>query len=259
MRTYATTLVMGVLKILVALFILSGCATKAPTIAHAHIGHAMDGWAETSDKNGLLVTAENAARAAANESKAAIAAKGDLARIKYNIGQVISYTNPNYYGGQSQTEKKRYGVKNALAETAHHITFAAKSPDASANVRNAAQQFSDNTSYLLNRSDTITLLASEILNSQSAEEAGILSGELLKLTLANLNGDDSNGDGIIGSAPEEYGLKQLREELQTIISREGPGYTSIDSWYLFNLIKLDTGIWVYKEQKQEDGRIRNTY
>lgn len=259
MRTYATTLAMGALKILVALLILSGCATRAPTIAHAHIGHAMDGWAETSDQIGLLVTAENAAQAAANESKAAVAAKGDLARIKFNVGQIISYTNPNYYGSQAPTEKKRYGVKNALAETAHHITFAAKSPDASANVRNSALQFSDNASYLLNRCDTITLLASEILNSQSTEEASILSGELLKLTHANLNGDDSNGDGIIGSTPEEYGLKQLREQLEAIINREGPEYTTVDSWYLLNLIKLDTGVWVYKELKQKDGRIRNTY
>ena len=259
MRKHTTALVMGGVKIFAALIILSGCATRAPTIAHAHIGHAMDGWAETPDQVGLLVTAENAARAALNESEAAVAAKGDMARIRYNIAQIISYTNPNYYASQASTERKQYGVKNAIAETAHHITFAAKSPDASANVRNSAQQFSLNTNYLLGRCDTITLLANEILQSQSAEEATILSGELVKLTLANLNGDDSNGDGIIGSAPEEYGLKQLREELLAMINREGSGYTSVDTWYLLNLIKLDSGVWVYKEQKQEDGRIRNTY
>lgn len=259
MRTYTTTLIMGALKILVALLLLSSCATRAPTIAHAHIGHAMDGWAETSNQVGLLVTAENAARAAVNESEAAVAEKKDLARIKFNIAQIISHTNPNYFDSQPSTERKRYGVKNALAETAHHITFAAKSPDASANVINSAQQFSRNTNYLLNRCDTITLLANEVLKSQSAEEANILSGELLKLTRANLYGDDSNGDGIIGSVPEEYGLKQLRDELLTMINREGSNYRTVDTWYLLNLIKLDTGVWVYKEQKQDDGRIRNAY
>lgn len=259
MRTYAIGLLIGTLKIFAALLLLSSCATRAPTIAHAHIGHAMDGWPETPDQIGLLVTAENAAQAAVNESEAAVAAKGDLSRIKFSIGQIVAYTNPNYYGSQASSEKKRYGVKNALAETSHHITFAAKSPDASANVRSSAQQFSVNTNYLLSRCDTITLLANEILNSQSAEEASILSGELLKLTRANLNGEDSNGDGIIGSAPEEYGLKQLREELLAMINREGSDYRTVDSWYLFNLIKLDTGIWVFKEQKQVDGAVRSAY
>jgi hypothetical protein len=209
----------------------------------------MDGWPETPNQAGLLVTAENAAQAAVNASEVATAVKGDLTRIKFYIAQVISRTNPNYYGSETSSEKKQYGVKNALAETAHHVIFAAESPDVSANVRSSALKFSDNANYLLNRCDTITLLGDEIMNSQSAEEASILSGELLKLTRANLDGDDSNGDGIIGSEPEEYGLKQLREELLAMIEREGPGYSTVGTWYLFNLIRLDTGEWIFRERR----------
>ena len=67
MRTYAIIL----LKILPALFLLSGCATKTPTIAHTHIGHTMDGWPITPDQAGQFVTAENAAQAAVQTAEAA--------------------------------------------------------------------------------------------------------------------------------------------------------------------------------------------
>lgn len=244
MRTYNTILV----KIIPALLLLSGCVSQSPTIAHTHIGHAMDGWADAPNQDGLFVTAENAAQAAVRVAEAAANAQG-LTRIKHNINQIFSHTNPYYHGSATSDEKKQYGVKNALAEAARHVIFAADSPDASANVRSSAQQFSDNSNYVLNRCDLITLLGDEILNSSSAEEASILSGELLKLTRANLDGDDSDGDGIIGSTPEEYGLKQLRAELLAIIDREGPSYSTVDAWYLFNLVRLSSGEWIFKERR----------
>jgi len=244
MRTYAAILI----KILPALLLLSGCATKAPTIAHTHIGHTMDGWPETPNQTGLFVSAENAAQAAVQTAVAASAENQGLNRIKYNIAQVLFYTNPYYHGSEASFDKKQYGVKNALAEAAHHVIFAAESPDASANVRNSALQFSDNANYVLTRCDLITLLGDEILNSTSAEEASILSSELLKLTRANLDGEDSDGNGIIGSTPEEYGLKQLRTELLAMIDREGPAYSTVDTWYLFNLIRLPSGEWIFKNR-----------
>jgi hypothetical protein len=250
MRTYAIILI----KILPALLLLlSGCATKAPTIAHTHIGHTMDGWPITPDQAGLFVTAENSAQAALQTAEAARAEPQNLTRIKYNIAQVLSHTNPLYHGSEASSEKKQYGVKNALAEASHHVIFAAESPDASDNVRDSALQFSDNANYVLNRCDLITLLGDEILNSTSAEEANILSNELLKLTHANLDGDDSDGDGIIGSTPEEYGLKQLRAELLALIDREGPDYSTVSTWYLFNLIRLPSGEWAFNKRGGSGG------
>ena len=116
-----------------------------------------------------------------------------------------------------------------MAEAAHHIIYAAESPDASANVRDSAQAFSDNATYVLNRCDLITALGDEILNSSSTQEAQLLSQELLKLTNANWSGDDSDGDGVVGSTPEEYGLKQLRAQLQAMIDREDRPYTTVDT------------------------------
>jgi len=244
MRTYAVVLP----KIILFLLLLSGCTMKTPTIAHTHIGHTMDGWAATPDQAGLFTTADESAQNAAQAADAAAKAQ-DLISIKYNINNVLSHTNPDIFTSGASAEKTEYGVKNALAEAVEHVRFAADSPDASDNVRNSALQFIDHSRHVLTRCDLITLLGDEILNSTSTEEANILSGELLKLTRANLEGEERNGDGIIGSTPEEYGLKQLRVELQAMIDREVPAYETVGQWYLFNLVRLQSGEWIFKERQ----------
>ena len=40
-------------------------------------------------------------------------------------------------------------------------------------------------------------------------------------------------------------MKQLRAELDGIIARESPPYRTVDQWYLFNLVKLPNGRWVF--------------
>jgi hypothetical protein len=40
-------------------------------------------------------------------------------------------------------------------------------------------------------------------------------------------------------------MKQLRKELQDMIARENPPYTTVDQYYLFNLVRLPNGKWVY--------------
>jgi hypothetical protein len=207
----------------------------------------MDGWPDTPNQAGLFITAEDAAEAAVQSAETATAPNAELGSIKRNIVQVIRDTNPEYSLTATDPEKKQYGVKNALAEAARHVIFAAESGDASANVRSSASQFSDHATFVLNRCDLITALGDEVLNSSTHEEASLLAQELLRLTRANRDGDDANGDGIAGSTPEEYGLKQLRTELQSIIDREDPPYTTVDSWYLFNLVRLPSGEWIFRK------------
>ena len=234
------------------LLLFGGCASQYPTIAHTHIGHTMDGWPDTPNQAGLFSTAEDAAEAAVQAAESATAPDTNLASIKRNIIQAIKDTNPDYGPNTTPPEKKQYGVKNALAEAAHHVIFAAESPDVSANIKTAGPQFNYNVSFVLSRCDLITALGDEIINSSSTMEANLLSQELLKLTRANRDGDDANGDGIVGSTPEEFGLKQLRAELESIIEREDPPYTTVDSWYLFNLVKLPSGEWIFRKLGMTD-------
>jgi hypothetical protein len=38
---------------------------------------------------------------------------------------------------------------------------------------------------------------------------------------------------------------QLRKELDAMIARENPPYVTVDQWYLFNLVRLPNGRWVF--------------
>ena len=57
--------------------------------------------------------------------------------------------------------------------------------------------------------DLILALGEEILQSDSVAEAGALAEESLLLSRANVKGVDMDGDGVIGSLADEYGIEQL--------------------------------------------------
>lgn len=231
---------------MIAMMCLGGCASHPPTIAHTHIGHAMTGWADTPGQAGLFVTAENAAHAALQAASHAAGKVNDLATVKTDVSEVIKATDPGIGDEGGGKIVIQYGVKNALIAAENHIAFAADSRDASENVRNSSEIFSEHAQIVVQRCDLVLALGNEILTSSSSEEAGLLAGELLKLTDANVNGQETNGDGVPGSVPEEYGLKQLRSELQAMIDREDPAYRTVDAWYLFNLIRLPSGEWIFR-------------
>ena len=96
---------------------------------------------------------------------------------------------------------------------------------------------------VIERCDLIGLLNKDIQASTSEKEAFLLVGEIAKLAQANISGDDSNGDGVVGnsSAVRVRRLLQLRKELEAMIARERPPYVTVDQWYLFNLVKLPNG------------------
>jgi len=98
---------------------------------------------------------------------------------------------------------------------------------------------------VVQRCDLIALLSKDVAASTSAPEASVSVAEIVKLTQANLNGEDSSGDGKVGSVPAGYGLVQLRKELDAMVARENPPYVTVDRWYLFNLVRLPNGKWVF--------------
>jgi len=239
------TLRLGMFVLVGGMF-LGGCASKPPTIAHTHIGHAITGWHDTPGQQGLLLTAESAAQTALRAADSAVGKGNDLAGMKTDVTLVMKATNPGSDAEGTGNAVKQYGVRNALSGAEHHIVFSAESPDASENIITSSEIFSWHAQVVLDRCDLVVALGDEILGSSSPEEAGLLAEELRKLTYANLNGEDTNGDGIAGSIREEFGLKQLRKELQAMIDREDPPYSTVDSWYLFNLVRLPSGEWIFR-------------
>ena len=47
---------------------------------------------------------------------------------------------------------------------------------------------------------------------------------------------------------DEYGLMQLRRDIESMIAREDPPYATVTSWYLFNLIRLPDGSWIFRKR-----------
>jgi hypothetical protein len=225
---------LGSVVVLLAVLAVSGCVSRAPTIAHVHIGHAITGVHVTPNKEGYLVTAEGRAAEAVDLANRA-AASSDLAEIKRDVAAAVQDTD----------FEEGFGVKQAIVMAANHVTFAATSDDASLNLQRAAPTFASDITRVVERCELIVLLGKDIQASKTVKDASVPVAELGKLAQANVAGDDSNGDGVVGSAPSEYGLVQLRKELEAMISRESPAYVTVPQWYLFNLVRLPNGKWVF--------------
>ncbi len=231
--------------LVLAVLVASGCAHKAPTIAHVHVGHALTGWHSTPGKEGFFVVAENQAGKALDAAQSASGRGEDIDALKADIALAVEATNPERKADET---RERYGVKQALNGAINHIGFAGDSDDASDNIKVSAEAFASNASVVLDRCDLITALGRNIGTASSLDEASVLAEEVLNLSRANVYGEDSDGDGVVGSKPSEYGLTQLREELDAMVAREDPPYTTVDSWYLFNLVRLPTGKWIFREK-----------
>jgi hypothetical protein len=218
----------------VALAACGGCVSRPPTIAHVHIGHALTGVHVTPNHEGYFVQAEERAQQAIDAAQKGLAST-DLREKREAALAAVNATD----------SEDSFGVKQALAMAANHIAFAATSDDASINVQKAAPVFTGDVSRVLERCELMDLLGKDVQASQSVDEANVSLREMSKLAQANLKGDDADGDGTVGASPKEYGLIQLRKEVEAMVAREVPKYETVDQWYLFNLVKLPNGKWVF--------------
>jgi hypothetical protein len=213
----------------------AACVTaRPPTIAHVHIGHALTGVHVTPGHKGYVLVAEKRADEALAAAEQAGRAK-DLGELKASVTAVVEATD----------SAENFGVKQSLILAANHISFAATSPDASENVIRFAPEFKLNIAAVVGRCDYIDLLANDVAATSSLPQAAVMVQELLKATRANVQGDDSTGRGVNGAIPADYGMLQLRNQLTSMITRENPPYRTVDDWYLFNLVRLPNGRWVF--------------
>ena len=214
--------------------LLAGCVTRPPSIAHVHLGHALTGVHVTPGKQGYLLVAEKQAEDIVMLAQKAKAST-DLAQIKTAVAAAEKATNSD----------DEFGLKHSLIMASNHISFAATSTDASQNVQQSAPVFARDTVRVVERCELIGLLGKDVAASSSVDEAQLLAGEIELLAQANLDGEDANKDGVVGAVPAEFGMKQLRAQLDGIIARESPPYRTVDQWYLFNLVRLPNGRWVF--------------
>lgn len=81
-----------------------------------------------------------------------------------------------------------------------------------------AKPFAGKVEITLERCDLILALGKEILQNVKVREATSLTEEIMNLARANVESADTDGNGVPGSSPGEYGLKKLRSQLEQKIS-----------------------------------------
>ncbi len=224
---------------LLTLLIASGCVTRPPTIAHVHVGHALTGVHVTPGQAGYLLLAEERAATVRDLAQKAATVTA-LPQIKTDVAAAVAAT----------VSDDSFGLRHSLVQASNHITFAATSDDASANIRASAPQFARDIVRVVERCELIGLLGKDVASTTNVQEAQTLAGEIARLAQQNIDGEDADGDGLVGSRPAEYGMKQLRGRLNEMIAREDPPYRTVDQTYLFNLVKLPNGKWVFDKFKR---------
>jgi hypothetical protein len=224
---------------LLALLAASGCVSRPPTIAHVHVGHALSGVHVTPGQAGYLLVAEERA-AVVRELAQKAATATTLPQIKTEVAAAVTAT----------VSDDAFGLRHSLVQASNHITFAATSDDASANIRASAPQFANDIVRVVARCELIGLLGKDVESTTNVQEAQTLAAEIARLAQQNLDGEDADGDGVVGSKPAEYGMKQLRTRLDQMIAREDPPYRTVDDTYLFNLVRLPNGKWVFDKFKR---------
>ena len=223
--------------------LLAGCGRTLPLISHAHVGHALSAWRDTPDEQGLFVVAEQEITMAWQQAQAARQTSATGARK--HVAGVIHALDPEQ---QATGPGLGYGGIRALTGAANHIEFASTSDDASRNIVKGAEVFVKQTAVVIDNLKLAVDVAMLAQTSSDAEIAG-LTAEIEQTIDRSLNGADIDGNGAIGNTAEEMGLKQLRQQLLAMLSRENPPYHPIGRRYLLGLVRLPSGSWVYQFQR----------
>ncbi len=217
--------------------ILASCASvvkrSPPSISHVHIGHAITGWPLAPKKRGLLVVAELQSVAATTTSELMLEAarEGNMERAQKYLKLTADAVDPGFLQRKTSNE---YGLRRAAAEAITHLQLASEVDDASANVQRTVTSTRIKAEDLVDRSDELLAYLDAGAKSTSIDEMEIISEEIVHTLKAIAGGPDVTGN---------YSLYEFRNDIEAMVAREDPPYQTVESYYLFNLVKLPDGQW----------------
>ncbi len=209
------------LGVAVGVILLAGCAAEYAkkaemkpkmkvSMAHAHMGHVMTSWKDTPDKMGLLPTALLEARIARYHAEVALKRPRNLKWLRTHTWHAVHAVNRSM---ASTGPGLGYGVRRAAQGAAQHIEFAAKSPNASKNIKLHARHVATSARNAVPRVDAVIMHARMIQAAKTAKAALGHAKKLHALTRAILQGVDANGDGKITWIKGEGGLNHAEKHM----------------------------------------------
>ena len=252
---------------LLATLALAACGSlvqrETPSISHVHIGHAITAWPLTPNKRGLLVTAELESVTATTNAELMLEAarEGDLGNAQRYLREVVASVDPELLDqagsddaplqakahdhgsgtrGSDESRGGRYGLRRATAEAVTHLKLASEVPDATANVQRTVTRGNVRAQRIVDRADELVAFMDAGLRTENAAEMEIIAEEIA-LVLRRIAGGPGQSD--------VYGLYEFREEIEAMVAREDPPYRTVDSWFLFNLVKLPNGEWAFASRR----------
>jgi hypothetical protein len=179
-----------------------------------HIGHVVNSFGDTPNKQGLLPVALAEAKTAAQHAALAARSPTNLDAMKLHAGHVLNALDPSI---MPMGPGLGYGVKKAALGVATHVDLAAKAQGASPNVIMHAGHVETAARSTIERADSAIVIAKAIQAATSASDAAALVNQLVPLTQQLIAGVDKNGDGRIGWDKGEGGLQQASEHVDLML------------------------------------------
>lgn len=176
-----------------------------------HVGHVMNAFGDTPNRQGLLPTAMAEARVAVQHAQLASRQPTNLDYMKTHIGHVINAIDPTIV---ATGPGAGYGVKKAALATATHIELAAGAAGATPAHVVHGGHVAISARNTVARADQIIALAQQVQTANNAGTAAGLVGQIVSLAEQLLPGGDANGDGRITFDKNEGGLQHCDEHVR---------------------------------------------
>ncbi len=192
-------------------------AAQAQSMSQVHMNHVSESWGDTPNEAGLLPTAIAEAEIAVFHANLAAQQLDNLDWMKTHAIHVMNAIDPSM---AMEGPGLGYGVKQAAAGVAKHITIAAGEDDASENVKIHAVHISTSANNTLARVAEMIKNIETIQAATTAAAAAPAAEELAKHANQLLEGDDANGDGEISWEEGEGGLRTAEKHMNIMRAGE---------------------------------------
>jgi len=181
----------------------------APAVsnAHKHMNHVATSRKGTPDGRGYLPVAMDEAKIAIIHAGKALNSPYKLNKIKAHTRHVMHAIDPSV---QNDGPGLGFGVKQAAMGIVTHIGNAAKSMDASANIKDHAPGVAAGAQNAIERSDKLLAHAQSVLKSSNPTAAMDHAKEVLKIAKEIVDGD-MGMPGLASSADHLHAMQRGEE------------------------------------------------